>query len=105
MTDPRDLTTLANLKAWLNFTAASEDDLLGRLITAESVFIENWLGRPVAEATYIETHDGTGGRGLTLAVSPIASVASVTIDGKTIPASFDVTCPGYIFGPIRSRSR
>jgi hypothetical protein len=44
-----DLTTLADVKAWLqtgqNPFPATDDALLTRLITAASQFVQSWLGR------------------------------------------------------------
>src|SRR5207237_976011 len=59
-----DLTTLADVKAWLqtgqNPFPATDDALLQRLIAAASEFIQNWLGRPIASGDWLETRDGTG---------------------------------------------
>lgn len=101
MSDPRDLTTLANLKAWLNLASTADDDLLGRLITATSVLIETWLDRPIAEASYTETRDGSGSRVMSLAVTPVASVQSLMINGNRVLPAPDVTRPGYLFSATR----
>jgi hypothetical protein len=101
MPDPRDLTSLANLQAWLNLSPTTDTDLLGRLITASSLFIQSSLDRTIAEAAYTEVRDGTGGRVLALAVTPVASVDSVTIDGRPVPSAMDVTTPGYLFSATR----
>ena len=45
-----DLTSLANLKAWLNTTGtfgSTDDAILTRLITAASGFLARYLGRDV----------------------------------------------------------
>ena len=47
-----DLTTLADVKAWLqtgqSAFPATDDALLTRLITAASQFIQTWLNRRIA---------------------------------------------------------
>jgi hypothetical protein len=100
-----DLTTLADVKAWLqtgqNPFPATDDALLQRLITAASQFIQSWLGRQIASADWLEVRDGTGGQLMVLANSPITEVLSLSIDGLTIPAApadggFDA---GYTFTP------
>jgi hypothetical protein len=100
-----DLTTLADVKAWLqtgqNPFPATDDALLQRLITAASQFIQSWLGRQIAAADWLEVRDGTGGQLMVLANSPITAVLSLSIDGLTIPAAladggFDA---GYTFTP------
>lgn len=98
-----DLTTLADVKAWLQLGAApfpaTDDALLTRLVTAASRFVETWLGRPVLSADWLEVRDGTGGQRLVLANHPVTAVLSLTIDGLAIPPApqdggFG---PGYTF--------
>jgi len=98
-----DLTTLSDVKAWLQAGAApfpaTDDALLTRLITTASGYIETWLHRPVLSADWLEIRDGTGGQRLTFANIPVTAVLSLTIDGLTIPPAppdggFG---PGYIF--------
>jgi hypothetical protein len=84
-----DLTNLADVKAWLqtgqNPFPATDDALLIRLITAASEFIENWLGRQIAAADWLEMRDGTGGQLLAFANIPVTAVLSLSIDGLMIP--------------------
>jgi hypothetical protein len=84
-----DLTTLADVKAWLqtgqNPFPAADDALLSRLITAASQFIESWLGRPVLSADWLELRDGTGGQVMPFANSPVPAVLYLSIDGLAIP--------------------
>jgi hypothetical protein len=100
-----DLTTLADVKAWLqtgqNLFPATDDPLLTRLIAAASEFIENWLGRQIAAADWLEMRDGTGGQLLAFANIPVTAILSLSIDGLMIPpASTDGGFgAGYIFTP------
>jgi len=52
-----DLTTLADVKAWLqtgqSAFPATDDALLTRLITAGSQYIQSWLNRQIALADYL----------------------------------------------------
>src|SRR3954447_14970342 len=86
-----DLTTLSDVKAWLqigqNPFPATDDALLTRLITAASRFIEAWLGRQIASADWLEVRDGTGGQLLAFANFPVTAVLSLSIDGLNIPPS------------------
>jgi len=100
-----DLTTLADVKAWLqtgqNPFPATDDVLIQRLITAASQFIQSWLNRQIAVADWLEVRDGTGGQLMVLANSPVTAVLSLTIDGLAIPPApteggFDA---GYSFTP------
>ncbi|HUC62655.1 MAG TPA: head-tail connector protein [Alphaproteobacteria bacterium] len=94
-----DLTSLDNVKAWLAIPSnqTTDDTLLTRLITAASGYIQTWLGRTLALASYTETRDGTGGRRLAFLETPAQSVASVMVDGIAVPASPGPPAPGYVF--------
>lgn len=100
-----DLTTLADVKAWLqtgqNAFPDTDDALLCRLVTAASGFIQTWLQRQIASADYREIRDGTGGQRLAFANFPVTAVLSLTIDGLQIPpapAASGFTA-GYLFTP------
>src|SRR5882762_10128273 len=100
-----DLTTLADVKAWLqtgqNPFPATDDALIQRLITAATQFIQSWLNRQIAVADWLEVRDGTGGQLLVLANSPVTAVLSLSIDGlATPPAPADGGfAAGYTFTP------
>ncbi|HUN99569.1 MAG TPA: phage head-tail connector protein [Bradyrhizobium sp.] len=84
-----DLTSLADVKAWLQTGQSpfppTDDALLTRLITAASQYIQTWLSRRIAATDYIEVRDGTGGQRLQFACFPVCAVLSLTIDGIAIP--------------------
>jgi hypothetical protein len=98
-----DLTTLGDVKAWLqngpNPFPDIDDALLSRLVTAASRHIETWIGRRVALADWREIRDGTGGQRLAFANWPVTAVISLTIDGLAIPPAPADGTPGagYIF--------
>ncbi len=105
-----DLTTLADVKAWLQTGQSAfpptDDALLSRLITAASQYIQTWLNRQIALCDYVEVRDGTGGQRLQFACFPVSAVQSVTIDGITIPPAppsgpnTGLTA-GYMFSPTQ----
>ena len=90
-----DLTTLADVKAWLqtgqSAFPATDDALLTRLITAASQYIQTWLNRQIALQDWIEVRDGIGnalGPGevrYQFAAFPVSAVSLVVVDGLTIP--------------------
>ena len=90
-----DLTTLAEVKAWLQTVQsafpATDDALLTRLITAASQFIQTWLNRQIASQDWIETRDGMGNDSgpwearYQFAAFPVSAVSLVVVDGLTIP--------------------
>ena len=96
-----DLTTLADVKAWLQTGQSpfppTDDALLSRLITAASQYIQTWLDRRIAQVDYVEMRDGTGGRHMQFASFPASAVLSLTIDGIAIPPSDASWTPGYVF--------
>ena len=99
-----DLTTLGEVKAWLQTGQAAfpdtDDALLARLITAASQFIQKWLNRSIASVDWYEVRDGTGGQRLTFSNVPVTAVHTLSIDGLTIPpASIDGVGAGYVFSP------
>lgn len=100
-----DLTTLADVKTWLQTAPgqfpSSEDALLTRLITAASQFIQMRLGRRIAPADYIEVRDGTGGQRLQFGMFPVSAVLSLSIDDRPIPPAPDTTTTGYSFTPTQ----
>ena len=79
------LTTLANVKAWLEILPATttNDVLLTRLIDAASAYIESWLNRKMNSASYAEIRNGNGKNYITVGNYPIISVQSVLIGGVT----------------------
>ena len=90
-----DLTTLADVKAWLqtgqNAFPATDDALLTRLITAASQYIQTWLNRQIALQDWIEVRDGTGNAlgsveaRYQFATFPVSAVSLVVVNGLAIP--------------------
>ena len=84
-----DLTSLPNVKGWMSppLTNATDDELLKRLITAASQYIQTWLNRTIASTLYVETYNGTGGNRLILPNYPVTAVGSVAVNFTPIPAA------------------
>ena len=99
--NPSDLTSLANLKAWLGVPcdAGPSDPLLARLITSASAIVVAYLGREILTQVYTEVYDGRGGRTLLLRQSPITAVQSVSFKGTTFTTPGDPLAgtPGFWF--------
>jgi hypothetical protein len=100
-----DLTTVADVKAWLQTTPGQfpsiDDDLLTRLITAASQFIQVRLGHQIASADYLEVRDGTGGERLQFGMFPVSAVLSLSIDDRPIPPAPDTMTAGFSFTPTQ----
>jgi hypothetical protein len=120
-----DLTTLADVKAWLqtgqSAFPATDDALLMRLITAASQFIQTWLNRQITSQDWVEIRDGLGSPlgpydvRYQFAAFPVSVVSLVVVDGLTIPpipasppaplgiavVSTFATQAGYLFTPTQ----
>jgi hypothetical protein len=92
-----DLTTTADVKAWLGITNTDFDTLLTRLITAASVFAQTYMQRQIASASYTEKRSGVGSAVLMVRNTPMTAVASVTVDNIAIPAAANSLLMGYTF--------
>jgi len=99
MTTP--LCALADVKTYLSQSGTGNDALLNRLITAASAFIESWLSRTIAVASYTDTFNGNGQRVLYLPNRPVQSIVSLAIDTFSIAAAPDSTSWGYSFDEER----
>lgn len=80
-----DLTTLANVKAWLGVSNGTQDAILSRLISAASAQIRTITNRyNFYTATVTEVRDGTDTRDLVLMNWPVLSVSSVIINNAVV---------------------
>lgn len=95
--DPADLAEVADLVAWLNLTNVDQtaSDQLQRLVTAISVWIQEEISRTIRSTSYTKTLDGHGGDRMMLAHYPVTAVASVSVDGQSIPTSSGPGQPGF----------
>jgi len=91
-----DLTTLANVQAWLNVQPGPGDAILQRLLSAASVFAQTWMNRKIPVAQYTERYSGSGSNTLALANYPIQSVESVTIRDWAVQPSPDGIRSGFV---------
>jgi len=85
-----DLTSLANVKAWMNTTGtfgATDDTTLTRLVTAASGFLARYLGRDVVLTNYSELRDayGPASNSFVFANYPVQQVYAVVVAGVSIP--------------------
>ena len=92
-----DLTSLANVKQWLNINNTNDDALLTRLVTAASQYIQTWLNRQIASQSYTDIKDGNGKTKIFFNQYPVTAVTNLVIDTVTIPPSPDGIQPGYTF--------
>lgn len=80
-----DLTTLANLRAYLPNVGNLADQTLQRMLSAASIAIERYLARDLVPTTYTKTFDGNNGPRMVMPDFPINSVTSVSIYGTAVP--------------------
>ena len=91
-----DLTTLATVKQALRLASTTDDTLISRMITTASETMLSWLNRPILSAPFTDTFDGNGGSKLVLPNYPVTAIASVTVDGQSIPPSVSLS-QGFLF--------
>lgn len=93
------LTTLADVKAWLQIPSSvtKDDALLTRLIAAASEAIESYCNISFSVQAYSHVVNGHGGDQIVPSKSPIVAVSQVQVDWRDVPASPGSGLPGYIF--------
>ena len=86
-----DLTTLVDVKTWLNISDTKSDALLARLITSISGQILSVLNRSsINYSSKVETRNGNGNTNLLLRDWPVIAVSQLTIDNDIIPQAVPV---------------
>ena len=95
------LTTLANVKDWLQINTTTSDALLTRMITAFSDAVANYINRDLGLQAYTITRDGIGGNVLIFQNYPVVTLSSLTIDGIAIPARPAFGSNGYVFSATK----
>ena len=96
-----NLTTLANVNAWLGNTTTDDNALLTRLIASASRGIHAYLQkRPnLFQHTYSEVYDGPGRQRQMLRQWPVLSIRSLAVGTQTITASAAYGQVGYALEP------
>lgn len=100
MTNAIDMTTLADVKAWLNIpTIVTQDDaLLSSYITRASDFLQQWLSRDIVTTLYTaDTYNGNGNGSISVKNWPIQSIASIVIYGADMVTTTTYTKAGTDF--------
>lgn len=96
MPSPSDLTTLADVRAWLSITATTDDALIQRLITSASNYIQSWLNRKLTVTNYTKIFCGNGGEIQAFPDYPVIDVTYVRM-GTIVLSRSDGVSPGYLF--------
>jgi uncharacterized phiE125 gp8 family phage protein len=91
------LCTLTDVKAYLRIADGAQDAVINYLIPKASAFLERQCSRIFASATYSETRNGNGADSMGLRQIPVTAVASVSVDGVSIPAAPDAVSTGFVF--------
>ena len=97
--NPVDLCLLADLKPWgiISPTDTAADEILSRLITAESRVIASKLKSKVLAMNYVETRNGNDRHAMNFLLPRVFAVNSLTVDTFSISASPDALQSGYQF--------
>jgi len=91
------LTTLANVKEWLQITGTAQDALLTRMIAAHSDAVATFLNRDLGMQNYTHTFDGNGALKIVFPEYPVTAVGSVQVNGVAILPRLTYGQPGYVF--------
>ncbi len=74
------LTTLSQIKAFLNITVDTQDAWLDALRIAAERAVKNYCGLEFEQATFTEFHDGNGKRAIVLRQVPVISITNLWLD-------------------------
>jgi hypothetical protein len=108
VTNPIDISTIANVKAWTGVISSNEDQTIQDALTAFSSHILHLTGRGPADGSipaaspftsvvsYDEFYDGNGNDRLPLRNWPIQSVTLVSDAGRSIASAVGFSGPGYV---------
>lgn len=92
-----NLTSLANVRQWVNSSTTTDDALLTRLIAEASLTALNYMQRPdIGLTTITETISGKNTPKQPLRNWPVITVNSLSINNVSIPASTGPTTYGYV---------
>jgi hypothetical protein len=100
------LTTLAQVKDYLEIQTDESDSFLTRLIDSASQFVLTWIGRDTfGLRSYTQNFRGTGRPSVMLFNWPVQSVTSVGIAGSAVAASpignLGNPSSGYVVSDVR----
>jgi hypothetical protein len=94
MANPADLSTIARVLARVG---GCEPVVAGHLLTAVSKQIQNFISYNIAAQSYSVAFNGNGMARRMLPDYPVTAVASVTVDGISIPQANTPTASGFLF--------
>jgi hypothetical protein len=92
-----DLCTLTDVQTYTGISDGPTATIILALIPNASALIETFCNRTFASATYTETRNGGCGQKLYLSQGPVTAVASLIVDGVTIPPASGSVGYGYAF--------
>lgn len=100
------LTTLSQVKDYLDITDENSDSVLTRLIVAASQFVITWIGRDsFGVRSYTQNFRGNGKTSAMLLNWPVRSISSVGIAGSVVGASvlgnYGNPASGYVVSDVR----
>ena len=108
MTSPSptvDLALVDDVTAYLSAAKVTYSGDLQALLTAVSQQIQSYISRKIPSQSYTITVDGPGGNSIVLKNTPVTAVASVSVDGQSIPAAISATDFGFVFSPRQVKLR
>jgi len=91
-----EFATVDEVKYYLGTSTDADDILISSLVSSESAFIESWSNRTFDVTPQMDIFNGGGGLEHTFKYYPVVSVASLSIDGRSIPEAATINDSGYM---------
>lgn len=92
-----NLCSLADVQAYTGDTSAGVGAVYTALIPKVSAAIEAYCARTFGQASYTETRNGNSADRIIVKNRPLTAVASVNVNGLSIPAAPDTVSFGFVF--------
>lgn len=92
-----DLVDSAQATVYLTELGQTAPADLDKIITGVSAAMQSYASRNFVSQAYAVTLDGAGSDRVSLPNTPITAVASVSIDGVSVPPAPTVTSSGFVF--------
>lgn len=92
-----NLCSLADVQAYTGDSTAGTGNVYTALIPKVSAAIEAYCARTFGQASYNETRNGNGADRIIVKNRPLTAVASVNVNGLSIPLAPDTVSFGFVF--------
>jgi hypothetical protein len=78
------LTTVANVKSYMDITDATDDVIIDVLIDRVSAWVENYCNRIFGSTTYDELYDGNNRESIIVKNAPVTAFTTLEVDDEAV---------------------